>query len=273
MSNDEILVAFRGEKLYGDDFSSDNIVKWFQDEAEGYSSLDHIDSKNDVYLYRGLDAKYYWQHLPYSKLDVLGLGSAWGSEFEPISDEIKSLTIVEPATKFWRANVAGVAVNWLTPVYTGKLSLPAENFDLIIIFGVLHHIPNVSSVLSEMSRVLRPGGKIFIREPITSMGDWRYPRRGLTKHERGLPSHFISDISGRLGLCVDIERFIGFSPLLVLVSWFCGAPWNSNLFLFIDNILSYLTRWNITYHRTAFFSKFAPTIGCWVISKPNIKNE
>jgi ubiquinone/menaquinone biosynthesis C-methylase UbiE len=37
--------------------------------------------------------------------------------------------------------------------------------DLVVIFGMLHHVPRWSRVIQECRRVLRPGGEIFVEEP------------------------------------------------------------------------------------------------------------
>lgn len=37
--------------------------------------------------------------------------------------------------------------------------------DLVIIFGVLHHIPEWRKVIDEVRRVLKPGGGFFVEEP------------------------------------------------------------------------------------------------------------
>jgi hypothetical protein len=37
---------------------------------------------------------------------------------------------------------------------------------------------------------LKPNGYLLLREPIISMGDWSFPRKGLTKNERGIPVSF-----------------------------------------------------------------------------------
>jgi ubiquinone/menaquinone biosynthesis C-methylase UbiE len=37
--------------------------------------------------------------------------------------------------------------------------------DLVVIFGILHHIPRWPQVLEETRRVLREGGEIFLEEP------------------------------------------------------------------------------------------------------------
>ena len=42
------------------------------------------------------------------------------------------------------------------------------SFDIVVCFSVLHHIPNVSTVVNEMFRVLQPGGRLVIYTPSAS---------------------------------------------------------------------------------------------------------
>jgi ubiquinone/menaquinone biosynthesis C-methylase UbiE len=42
---------------------------------------------------------------------------------------------------------------------------PDKSKDVVVIFGVLHHIPKWREVIRECFRVLRDGGKLFIEEP------------------------------------------------------------------------------------------------------------
>ena len=39
------------------------------------------------------------------------------------------------------------------------------SIDYVVVFGILHHIPAWRTVLSEIERVLAPGGRLFIEEP------------------------------------------------------------------------------------------------------------
>jgi ubiquinone/menaquinone biosynthesis C-methylase UbiE len=40
-----------------------------------------------------------------------------------------------------------------------------ESKDVVIIFGVLHHIPNWRKAIDEITRVLKPNGSLFLEEP------------------------------------------------------------------------------------------------------------
>lgn len=43
--------------------------------------------------------------------------------------------------------------------------ISAQSKDVVVVFGILHHIPKWREVICECCRVLRPGGRIFLEEP------------------------------------------------------------------------------------------------------------
>ncbi|MFT3739353.1 MAG: class I SAM-dependent methyltransferase [Breznakibacter sp.] len=261
-----------GNELYGDNFSLDEIKKWFEEESEGYANL----GSNRVDSYR-----YGYHHLNkihgYSKIkhisgfgNVLGIGSAWGHEFEPIIDKIRNITIIEPSTQLISNKIGTVAPVYVKPGIDGKLPFDDGSFDLITCFGTLHHIPNVSFVLSEMVRTLKPRGIILLREPVISMGDWTNPRNGLTKNERGIPDLFF-------------ETFFKKQPVRIISKKYCftmtaffqrtiGKLLSKPLhyyktYITIDKILSYLLKTNVHYHATNMKERIAPTSIFYVIEK------
>ena len=72
-----------------------------------------------------------------------------------------------------------------------------ESKDIVIIFGVLHHIPEWRSTIDEIIRILRPAGSLFLDEPRghdIKMFDfifrWGHPKSdfGLNALERRLES-------------------------------------------------------------------------------------
>jgi ubiquinone/menaquinone biosynthesis C-methylase UbiE len=58
--------------------------------------------------------------------------------------------------------------------------------DVVVIFGILHHIPKWRQVLKECHRVLKPGGRLFLEEPSATaiklwdkIFKWGHPDDGL----------------------------------------------------------------------------------------------
>ena len=176
-----------GRVLYGDDFSSQEIAAWFEDEREGYFNLKYEPAQSEegntnAYGYEAIAHRHGFRWLPSGEVNhVLGVGSATGAELAPLAKISKALTVLEPSDGFKTDTVHGRPVSYVKPDASGVMPFPDACFDIVICFSVLHHIPNVSTVVREMARVVKPGGYVLLREPTHSMGDWRNPRRGLTK--------------------------------------------------------------------------------------------
>lgn len=202
--------------------------------------------------------------------NVLGLGSAFGYEFEPISHRIRKLTIVEPSDNLISNKINDLTPNYVKPDVSGKLPFEDNSFDLITCFGTLHHIPNVSFVLSELVRVLKSDGYLLIREPIISMGDWRKPRRGLTKNERGIPVSFFENEFSKYPVQVVSKEycFTITSFLQRLSGRFLKQPiYSYKSYVLFDKYISILFKKNVKYHAKNKINKLSPQSVFFVIKK------
>ncbi len=43
-----------------------------------------------------------------------------------------------------------------------RIDYPGGTFDVVYSFGVIHHVPDARAVMSEIARVLKPGGRCFV---------------------------------------------------------------------------------------------------------------
>jgi len=266
---------FKGDKLYGNDFNLEEITKWYKEEEEGYSEIDSRELTlldQGIYLYENINKvhgfDYFNKNKKYSK--VLGIGSATGHEFLPIKDLIEDLYIIEPSEKLKGNKINNKEINYVKPQIDGSMVFENNFFNLTTSFGVLHHIPNVSFVLSEIYRTLEKDGYFMLREPIVSLGDWREKRDGLTKNERGLPIDFLKKEIEELGFkivgesyCFTLSNFLSkLTEPILSKPIFAYRP-----YVIFDRFISNLLKKNITYHRKSRFNRFFPKSVFLVLQK------
>lgn len=70
-----------------------------------------------------------------------------------------------------------------------SLALTSESFDIVLFFGVLHHL-DTQKAMAETYRILKPGGKVFMSEPLglhpfVNLYRWLTPKLR-TKYEHPL---------------------------------------------------------------------------------------
>lgn len=266
---DDWTPYFSGKKLYGDDFSLEEIMEWYKDEEEAYADLSGKTLPSDKSRHKfTLDVLFGYKYLPDKKFkNALGFGSAWGYEFLPIIEDIEKLTIIDPSEQMKSEKIGAVSPVYVKSDVSGKIDFADNTFDLITCFGVLHHIPNVSFVLSELIRVLDKDGYLLLREPINSMGDWRNPRKGLTKRERGIPLSLFKNIFAS-GNCKTVKVSYHYFIYGFLGTLFGNPSFLRNKsYLRIDSILSRLFVGNVHYHPRNKFQRIAPVNAYYVIKK------
>lgn len=264
-----VAEALRGESIYGDDFDDAAIAAWYEDEREAYATL-YSDETGAAYPYHQQNIAHGFARLESGRTfqHALGFGAAFGDELLPVIQRVKRVTIMDPSDRFVRQDVGGVPAEWVKPHPSGRIAAESGEFDLITCFGVLHHVPNVSRVVREFARVMSPGGYALIREPIVSMGDWRRPRRGLTKRERGIPLKLLESAVAGAGLVIESRTLCMYSPFVKLCQRLGISALNRAATIRIDAALSRLFAWNYTYHAAWIGRKFTPTSAFLVVRKP-----
>jgi SAM-dependent methyltransferase len=263
----EIRDYLLGKRLYGDDFDQSQIEAWFADEKEGYATLGSKDAASYKYSYHAWNEYHAFRHLRGTFPHVMGFGSAYGEEMLPIIERIQRLTIVDPSDTFERRELNGVPIDYTRADPTGKIAAPDDSFDLIVCLGVLHHIPNVSFVVTELFRTLKPGGCLIVREPIISLGDWRKPRKQLTKRERGIPLRVFRDIVGNAGFSITRESLCGLPGFSRLFNWLRPDVYNSPFLSRTDALIAKSLAWNVNYHPRNKLQKLRPTSAFMLLSK------
>jgi SAM-dependent methyltransferase len=263
---DDTDECLTGRRLYGDDFGIAEIENWYKDEENAYFeqvTANRRESPNTDYPYEyaAFNRLHGYRSLAKRHFGTcLVLGCASGQDVRPLAGQVDKFVALEPAEKWWRSEIGGTAAEYIKPAITGDIPLPDGCVELAIALGVLHHIPNVSHVVGDLARVLKPGGIFIVREPIISMGDWRRPRPGLTKHERGIPPKLLQSILTTHGF--HITRAIPvMMPIVPQFARLLGIryPYNSQWVVRLDAALARLSWRNFSYYRVGLVRKFAPT--------------
>jgi len=261
-----------GNKLIGDDYDQEQINKWFEDEKEGYANLGSGSNKDYKYEYHNINKYNGFRFIKGdSKFEnVLGIGAAYGYEFEPVANRIINLHILEPSDQLVSDKIFGLKPTYKKPSISGDIDYPSSYFDLITCFGTLHHIPNVTHVMRELHRILKPGGVILIREPINSMGDWNNKRNGLTKRERGIPVEIFDKIIRELNFNVISKKYCFCMTFFIqrLIGRFLKSSVHTyGFYVKLDSILSSVLSFRIKYHPVSMIERIAPSNVFYVLKK------
>jgi len=123
MNNDELMQPFfSGARLYGDDLSLAEIDQWYADEGEGYANLGAGERDRYSYVYHALNRVHGYAGLGLqAPLEVLGIGSAYGEELQPVLEVARHITIVDPSDAFVREHIGPVPCRYVKPMMSGHL--------------------------------------------------------------------------------------------------------------------------------------------------------
>lgn len=117
--------------------------------------------------------------ISYDNAVILDVGSGWGElQYELSQPQYNAQHIygIEPHDKLLQLSKIILDGNTKTTVTQGVVEqLPFEDntFDIVICYTVLEHVQDYKKAVSEMLRVLKPGGKIYVFAP-----NYLFPREG-----------------------------------------------------------------------------------------------
>lgn len=251
-----------GHSLYGEGLDDAGLAEWLAAEADGYAGLvgEAAESRTAA-----LTRHHVLPHLPPGRFPLaLALGPGTGGDYAALAGRVGRYVAIELARSLWRDSLAGAPADFREPTVRGAIDLPTASLDLAVGFGVLHHVPNVSEVLGEVGRLLKPGAPLILREPIGWLGDFRQPRPGLTRHERGIPHGLMDRILVRAGFTIAAKSFASF-PGPRELAWRLGQnPWDHAGWVRFDALLARAAAWNARYRRQSLRQKLAPRLCHWV---------
>jgi SAM-dependent methyltransferase len=270
-----------GHVLAGDDYSPEQISRWFSQEKEAFFSDDQGNSHIDpFYAYmRSLTRRLggvALRELAGGRRSMLVLGPGSGLEIEEFigTDDEWRITLIEASENFRQQLAQRFPTSVVIPATeSGELQVPSKSVDLILALSVLHHIPNVSFVLGEFARILKDDGFAIIREPCSSMGDWRKPRLA-TPNERGIGKSWMLEAARRVGL-VPAQRPVPilFHPLSILTKKLgVGRLMHTSLYYRLDAAISRIFQCNDHYWRDSWRKKLGPSAYFYVFKKPSSRS-
>jgi len=90
-------------------------------------------------------------------LDLFGADTVDAFDLDPrmVALARRRLNSCGPRVRLWVGDAATIAA-------------PAETYDAVFDYGIIHHVPNWRAVLSEVFRVLKPAGVLYAEEPLGS---------------------------------------------------------------------------------------------------------
>lgn len=262
-----------GRMLYGNDLGGAELQRWYDDEEHGFADLatgQYANAEGEFDIGSRALNRLHGAMLPARRYEAcLAIGCANGDDVLSLQLDIGRIIAVEPSRHWWKEHIGDVPAQYHAPTLEGDLEMPDGTVDLAVALGALHHVATVEKVVSEMGRVLRPGGWLLIREPMNSMGDFRRMRPGLTRNERGIPRQLMAKFINKAGLELLKMRPCSFEALNKAVQALGGpAVYDSPLLVRLDALVSRMTLFNARYWRPGLLDKFAPNSMVYLACKP-----
>lgn len=258
--------------LKGNNYSKEKIEKWYREEEIYHNQFKGGRGEKYWIIDETFNEKYTFNKFINlsSESKVLSFGCAEGNDLEKIYKKNKfKLYGIEASAELIKAfNKKFPEAEIKKSNIYGNIDYNDNFFDYVMVLGVLHHIPNMSFVLSELYRVLKRGGKIIIREPISSMkpkNKWGKNDK-ISPNERGIPVNFMKSEMEKLGFRILSVSKAYWAPLMRVIKIYPFLQNYPVLIYYIDKLCCSIPI-PIKYYRENIFSKCAPGAAYYIAEK------
>jgi len=263
--NEDVI---KGNVLAGDDIDEKGLITWYMEEENAFYDSENSNCEEDpwyeymCFVNKKLTSKPIKKFIKNAKR-ILFVGPGSGYEVYYYKKTLKNaeISFLESSKDFQKLLQEKFPCSKnIQPRHSGKIDVENNYFDIIFFFSVLHHIPNVSRVINEASRVCKKGGLVIIREPCASMGNWR-KERSSTPNERGISKKVMLKFAAKANLKVikkpipillePINKFLHRNNLYKYI--------NFKFLYFVDKILSKFVSFQDYYWRDNLWKKIGPS--------------
>ena len=107
-------------------------------------------------------------YAPLARKALLDIGCGTGSLARALTEEGADVTGIDPGEDALAKARKAVPAARFEAVSAETLPFPDDTFDGAVMLNSLHHVPDPAKALAEAARVLRPGGRLVVIEPLAS---------------------------------------------------------------------------------------------------------
>jgi ubiquinone/menaquinone biosynthesis C-methylase UbiE len=177
----------------------------------------------------------------------IACGTGYGTQLLAKSGarSVHGMDLSEEAVKFCVENNITANVTYSVANAQDLTAIADGEFDLVVSFETIEHLPDVEAYLDEMVRILRPGGTFLVSTPdrrIASVMDFFLRRPANKYHVREYTEHELLNLLStrfQIKACYGqafVPRWLVFWPVQFLVKSFCRILDTARARNFKDNL-------------------------------------
>jgi len=177
----------------------------------------------------------------------IACGTGYGTQLlaKAGAQSVRGVDLSEEAVKFSRENYSAPNVTFTAASAEKLTPIQDREFDLVVSFETIEHLPNVEAYLDEMVRILRPGGRFLVSTPDRRIASNLHCFRGRPSNSHHVREYTERELLDLLATRFEIEacygqgftaRWLVFWPVQFFIKSFCRLLGTAGLRNFKDNL-------------------------------------